>query len=428
MNVFKVIVYYLISVFNLVFLMLSYHKLINSKFKINIKNVIVILLGSLVFTLNFYYSTPIYKIIINFLAVLASAIITSKEDFSISFYNVLICYLISFIIEIFTSSIVMFTSIGDMNTFNSNIILKALITVVDLVCLYLVCSIKGVIKIANKISNKAKNSKKIKAVVLFSVIVLFIAEFKFIITFSNKIYLSNIILLICLVVIVSFTLKSYLESESEKQKNNILLSFIKKYEKIVDENRAYKHELLNELLLLKNLNNKDSKEYDNVLDELIDKYTNKGIKIKNIYNLPTGLKGMFYYKLYGLDVKGYDVNINVSKIGFKYLKRIKYEDSVLLYRVLGIVLDNAIEAASNSKEKFILIDIYEDKNIIIEISNSFRGKIDLNKINEKNYSTKGKNKGLGLYILKNIIRDKNIEVNQSINKNIFNTKITINKK
>ena len=42
-----------------------------------------------------------------------------------------------------------------------------------------------------------------------------------------------------------------------------------------DEYRAYKHELLNNLLALKSIKNKNTKEFDSSLDEIISLYNTK---------------------------------------------------------------------------------------------------------------------------------------------------------
>lgn len=78
-----------------------------------------------------------------------------------------------------------------------------------------------------------------------------------------------------------------------------------------------------------------------------------------------------------------------------------------LSRILGILLDNAIEASKESLEfKLKLAFIKTEKAIIIVISNSYKEKnISLNKIFKPNYSTKGSGRGLGLNNLKKIIDD-----------------------
>ena len=177
--------------------------------------------------------------------------------------------------------------------------------------------------------------------------------------------------------------------------------------------------------MLKTIENKNTNEFENVLDELIKEYDSNEKTIKNIHKLPNGLKGIFYYKLYNND--NISLNINISSKIIDISKKINHKEYVLLCKISGIILDNAIEAAAVSKEKKIFVEIYNSNNeYIINVDNSTNGKVDIDKIKNKNYSTKGKNRGLGLYILDKVLKDsKIIKVEQSVNKNIFNTKIII---
>lgn len=79
-----------------------------------------------------------------------------------------------------------------------------------------------------------------------------------------------------------------------------------------------------------------------------------------------------------------------------------------------------------SRKKEININIYFDKYFIIEISNYFEGNLDVEKIYNKGYSTKGKGHGYGLTLVKNIIeQNKNIINENKIEKNIFTQIIKI---
>lgn len=85
-----------------------------------------------------------------------------------------------------------------------------------------------------------------------------------------------------------------------------------------------------------------------------------------------------------------------------------------LSSIIGILLDNAIEASKKSKEKIINIKFvkdYRNNNKLIIIENSFVEKeIDVSKIFEKGYSTKIKDKsshGLGLWHVKKLISNYN---------------------
>ncbi|MEQ8156757.1 MAG: GHKL domain-containing protein, partial [Clostridiaceae bacterium] len=89
--------------------------------------------------------------------------------------------------------------------------------------------------------------------------------------------------------------------------------------------------------------------------------------------------------------------------------------------VLGIMLDNAIEATIETKERCIRLDIIKQDNVLtFHLENSCNNKPDLVKIFEKGWSTKGENRGLGLWIAKNITKKyKNVLFNTFINDNKF---------
>lgn len=94
-------------------------------------------------------------------------------------------------------------------------------------------------------------------------------------------------------------------------------------------------------------------------------------------------------------------------------------DNYELTRILGILLDNSIEAAQECERKYISIrfmkDNRKDRQLVI-IENTYPNKdVDTYKIFEKSYSTKPNNTGLGLW-----------EVNKILNKHdnlaIYTTK------
>jgi len=88
-----------------------------------------------------------------------------------------------------------------------------------------------------------------------------------------------------------------------------------------------------------------------------------------------------------------DIGLDVSKINFP---------SFELSRIIGILLDNAIEASLESSERKLKLEMYHDvnrKQDVIIIANSVKDptKIDIIKIFEKDYSTKENPSGFGLY-------------------------------
>lgn len=97
-----------------------------------------------------------------------------------------------------------------------------------------------------------------------------------------------------------------------------------------------------------------------------------------------------YHKADSLGIKvNLEIFIDLNKLNIKI-----YEFT----RILGILLDNAIEATSECNEKIINVSIRKDFNShrqLLIIENTYNNKdIDTEKIFEKGYSTKDTNTGL----------------------------------
>lgn len=90
-------------------------------------------------------------------------------------------------------------------------------------------------------------------------------------------------------------------------------------------------------------------------------------------------------------------------------------------RILGILLDNAIEAASECENKIIHVSFRKEQNrrrLLVIIDNTYKNKdINVDKIYEKDFSTKSKetNSGLGLWEVRQILKKNN-------NLNLYTTK------
>lgn len=111
---------------------------------------------------------------------------------------------------------------------------------------------------------------------------------------------------------------------------------------------------------------------------------------------------------------GIDVNIE-SFIDFNSLNIKIYEFT----KVLGILMDNAIEASKECDEKNINIYIRNDFSAnrqLLIIENSYKEKdIDIDKIFDKGFTSKPSNTGLGLWEVRQILKRNN-------NLNLFTTK------
>ena len=99
-------------------------------------------------------------------------------------------------------------------------------------------------------------------------------------------------------------------------------------------------------------------------------------------------------------------------------------------RILGILLDNAIEASSECKEKIINISFRNDEKNnrqLIKIENTYNNKdVDTTKIFAKGISGKENHTGLGLWEVQNILtKNNNISLFTSKNNRFFSQQLEI---
>lgn len=88
-------------------------------------------------------------------------------------------------------------------------------------------------------------------------------------------------------------------------------------------------------------------------------------------------------------------------------------------KILGILLDNAIEATQECEKKVINVTICKDFKVnrqLLVIENTYKDKnVNTEKIYEKGFSSKKNNTGLGLWETRQILKRNN-------NLNLFTTK------
>lgn len=217
----------------------------------------------------------------------------------------------------------------------------------------------------------------------------------------------------------------------------------KHYEEIFEYSRSneellynYKmqvHENKNKLLMIKGMlggPKKETEKYiDSVLREINENKSQSNYWLTELKYIPiAGVKNFINYKLIKLKELGAEIEVFVSseleKLNPYVLSDKAYNQ---LSTILGVVLDNMIESISETKEKLISINIYlEDNKICGDFVNNFVGKIDLNRLNEVGYTTKGEKHGVGLPLVAKITRDSDrFECTPEIVDNFFVQHLTI---
>lgn len=399
----------------------------NKNIKLNFKNITIIIISSFVVVAYLHINDVLIRCILSFLLLFSSSLLLFGGTLSKRFLYLLVSYILLAGAEILVAPIAI--SLVDLSSIESNGIIKLIFSTITMILVYSICKVKIINNLINKIIDKVNKIKYILSLMILILMFLFIVGIKNYNNINIKAFFYNFFIFSTFIIILWFGIYNYFKANKEVEKTEALLNFITKYEKIIEKDRINRHEILNNLLILKSMEI-DTQEYKQLLDDLIKTYSNNKNTIKNIHKLPSGLKGILYYKLYGLEEDGFTINVNISNKLEKNLKTLNNKEFIILCKVVNIALDNAIEAASVCKDKILNVDIYSDnKKYMISIENTFKNKIDINKIDKKYYSTKGKNRGLGLYIVKSLLNENhNIKFEQKIENKFFITNIYVNKK
>ena len=157
-----------------------------------------------------------------------------------------------------------------------------------------------------------------------------------------------------------------------------------------------------------------SKYYDQLLQDCN--------KTNNLYSLsPTVINHPAIYNI--LATKYYvadELNVQINLDIFLDLNEIEQHMKIYEFtRILGILLDNSIEAAKECDEKLINVTFRKEEHkhrIVVIIENTYMNKdINTDKIFEKGFSSKEGNSGLGLWKVRQILKKNN-------NLNLFTSK------
>lgn len=381
----------------------------------------IVFISSVIYVTGIFIPNP-YRFFVNLLLIPLSI----HFLLNISIFKSILCLIVSTLFAILSESIIiklgMYYFNFDISSFTSIPLYRLGIALVIQLLVFIIYLFIKYSKI--QISILENMSKKNKTIIITNFIfAIFAIAVQFLIT---GFYLNR--LPIYIVIFSNFSLIAYfllslysltktmqlevteLNLEQEKEHNRLL-------KLAQDDIRGFRHDFANIICTIGGyVHSKDMvglTNYYNQIQKDVVKINNLTALNPDIINNPA---------IYALITSKYDkaskLGISVSVEVFLDLNTINmkiYE----LTRILGILLDNAIEAAQECDEKNIYVHIRKDTRFnrqLLIVENTYNNKdVNTDKIFEKNYSSKPHNSGLGLWEVRQIL-------SRNTNLNLYTTK------
>lgn len=267
-------------------------------------------------------------------------------------------------------------------------------------------------------------NKKHRYLLILNIVfgIILIATQLYILTFYTYL-LPAFILLLSIISILAYLIVSFytIFTVSKLERTSMSLEEAQLYNRTLeilqDNTRAFRHDFANILQgMVGYMDNNDMeglRKYYSQLVEDIQQSNNLTTLSPKVVNNPAiyNVLASKYHKADSLGIKIHlEAFLDMNELHMKI-----YEFT----RVLGILMDNAIEATSECENKIINVSFRKDSRKhmqLLVIENTYKNKdVDTDKIFEKGYSTKKGNTGLGLWEVRQILKKNN-------NLNLFTTK------
>lgn len=221
---------------------------------------------------------------------------------------------------------------------------------------------------------------------------------------NGVLFLFYFILLMVTIYILITSITKEMNSKNKQIQFENLQEYTRSLEKLYTDMRVFRHDYINIISsLIGYIENKDieglEKHFNKHIMPLSKGIESNNFKIGILKNVKIAeIKGILSSKLMRAQELGVDTFIDIVEP----IEKINM-DIIDLSRVVGILLDNAVEAAVECDKPSIKVAVINKENsVLIIIINSMKEEIPIYKIYQKGFSTKGENRGLGLYNLKEI--------------------------
>ncbi len=388
---------------------------------VNIKNFILSIIPSLILMIAVSYSNIIIiKMIVIFLITyyICGIVYRIKPLKGVMYATIFLSFY--FISELITH-IIFIKAFGiNISDIGSSGLIYCLYSLMSFVLTSIMINLdksKSLYNIFNKsLDFKAKMASLIILIILLFVILTNlivinkIEDSLFIYIMSIGSFIASMLLCMALFYFINIIVDTTNTLDLTKEYNTKLELYNKTMQELIDTQRRTVHEFNNKMTVLNGyIKDKRYEDAEFFISKSLKETKNlDNTLFKNIKN--SGLKSLLLFKF---------AEIKDKNIGFELMVNKRIESLIIdsddLCKILGIFLDNAIEAAVNSERPFISVGIVKiEESISITIMNSianeyidveanFYGKNFQEKIFQVGYSKKGYNRGFGLSIAKDLI-------------------------
>lgn len=250
--------------------------------------------------------------------------------------------------------------------------------------------------------------------------------------FYAIIFVSITVLLSLVILLLSAFALREMKYKRKLQEIEAYYEYTLRIESINNEMRKFRHDYVNILTTLSDYIREDDmpglrKYFDEHIVPMKDKLKTRSIKMNGIEKLKVReIKGLITTKIIQAQEKRIPISIEVPD----EIDRISM-NTVELSRIIGIIVDNAIEASENLEEPLINIAFIDnEESVTFIVMNKCSDDIPkIHELFEQGFSTKGDNRGLGLSTLKELTdSNENVLLDTVIENGYFVQKVEINNK
>ena len=387
------------------------------------KLIYVIVYGTISNLVTFFVPAS-YKIFINMITWPLMVFFILRPSILKSIFAVVITLSVSLILEsIFANLFLVLLNISSQDVVTIPLY-RVIIACTIYLFMYIITRLIRYFKVnITIIDNLSTKNKILLAISVVLIILVLCIQFCLVIFYSDTMPLlvssANIIILIIYFSISICSIVNISKLEITKRDLENANSTIHSLTILHDQVRSFKHDFDNMVNSIGgyvvNEDMEGLKKYYNQLLEECNKTNNLYALSPTVINHPA-IYHMLATKYYEADQKNVQINLNV------FLDLNEIENRMKIYdftRILGILLDNAIDAAVECDKKIINVTFRKDISnnmIAVIIQNTYKNKeVDTETIYQKGVSSKENHSGLGLWKVRQILMHNN-------NLNLFTTK------